>query len=142
MADASLIGAGVAICAAGAIFGGIALKVQRDHRRWCEGKARVKGVVSRLAERRGQGLSEDASGMPTDAAGVVTRVVRFRAANKIEYEIDAPEAPRELGTEVEVAYDPALPSGGRGVERVPKILIPVVLLVLGAILVAIGASRD
>ena len=87
-------------------------------------------------------MSEDAAGMSTDAAGVLTPVVRFRAANNIEYDIDAPEAPREVGTEVEVAYDPALPSGGQGVDRAPKILIPIVLIVLGAILVAVGASRD
>jgi hypothetical protein len=139
--DASLAGAGAVVLAAGGLTGWIALKAQREHRRWCEGKARVEGVVSRLAARRRQGLGEDASGMSTGNVDTTVPIVRFRAGNGVEYEIEAPEAPMTVGAVVEVAYDPALPSGGRGVERVPKVGIPVALLVVGAILVAVGASR-
>jgi len=139
MADSSLVVVGAVVCAAAAVFGWVAVKVQREHRQWCAGKARVDGVISRLAERRGQGLSEGASGMSTDPVYLSVAVVRFRAANGLEYEIDAPEAPRQIGTVVEVAYDPALPSGGRGVERTPKIGPSVVLLAVGAVLIAVGA---
>jgi hypothetical protein len=40
-----------------------------------------------------------------------------------------------LGAPVQVAYDPAEPSGGRAVDRVPKIGCAVILFVLGAILI-------
>ena len=139
--DDSLFWTGVVVAAAGAVFGGIAIKVQREHRQWCEGKTRVQGVVSRLARRHRQGLPEDASGNSTGNTDLLIPMVRFRATNNIEYEVEAPEAPREVGVVFEVAYDPALPSYGRGVERVPKIAIPIFLLVLGAVLVAVGASR-
>ena len=55
--DHSLFWTGVALAAGGAATGWIALKVQREHREWCEGKAKAQAVVSRLARRRRQGLS-------------------------------------------------------------------------------------
>ena len=142
MADTSLLGAGVFLLVAGIATGAIAIRAQSDHRRWCEGKARADGVVSRVAARRSQGLSEDAAGMPTGTAEAVVAVVRFRAANRIEYEIDAEEVPLEVGRAVPVAYDPALPSGARAVERAPKVAIPIALLAIGAGLAVIGAMRE
>ena len=141
MADTSLVAAGATLSALAAVFGGIALKVQREHRRFCAQGIRADGVVSRLAQRRGQGLSENAMGHSTGTRYITIPVARFRATNGIEYEIDAPEAPMTVGAPVQVAYDPALPSGGRVVDRTPKIGCAVVLLVLGVILVAIGSSR-
>ena len=140
--DESLVWTGAVVAAAGAVFGWVALKVQREHRQWCEDKPRAEGVVSRLARRRRQGLSEDASGTPTGNVDVLVPIVRFRAANSIEYEIEAQEAPMEVGAAFQVAYDPELPSGGRGVERVPKVGIPIFLLVVGIVLAAVGAIRD
>ena len=142
MADGSLAGAGAVVCAVGVVTAWIAVKTQREHRRWCVGKARAIGVVSRISARRTGGLSEDAGGGSADPAQIATPVVRFRAANGVEYEIDAVEAPQEVGAVVEVAYDPALPSGGRAVGRTIKILLPVVLIVLGAALLAVAVSRN
>ena len=80
-------------------------------------------------------------GNSTGTAETRVSVVRFRASDNIEYEIDAPEIPLELGRVVEVAYDAEQPSGGRAVERAPKIAIPVFLVLLGAGLAAFAASR-
>ncbi|GMU63738.1 MAG: hypothetical protein AMXMBFR36_00120 [Acidobacteriota bacterium] len=102
----------------------------------------MDGVVSRLVQRRSSGgLSEDAAGMPTDPASTTIPVLRFRALDDLEYEIDAPEAPSEVGAVVAIAYDPALPSAGRAVERTPKIGCALLLLLVGAILLGVGASR-
>lgn len=139
--DHSLFWTGVALGAAGAATGWIALKVQREHREWCEGKTKVDAVVSRIAERRRQTLSEDAAGNSTGNVDALVPIARFRASNEVEYEIEAPEAPMEVGAAVEVAYDPELPSAGRGVERAPKVAIPILLMVFGAVLAAVGASR-
>ena len=139
--DDSLFWTGAVLAAAGAVTGAIALKAQRDHRKWCEARTRTEGVVSRIAARRVHGLSEDAAGMPTGNVDASIPIVRFRASNNVEYEIEAPEAPMEVGATFEVAYDPASPSAGRGVKRMPKVALPIVLLAGGAILAAIGAGR-
>lgn len=141
MADTSLIGAGAVACAIGVVSGLVAVKTQRDHRRWCAARPKVSGVVSRLAQRRSTGLSEDASGMSTGTHYTTVPVVRYRAANRIEYEIDAPEAPSEIGSAVEVAYDPELPSEARAVMRTPKVGCSVFLVIVGLVLVAIGIYR-
>ncbi len=99
-------------------------------------------MVSRFAERYRPGLSEGADGTSNDPGAVSVAVVRFRAANGIEYEIDSPEGPMELGAVVSVAYDPALPSDGRAVDRTPKIAFAVLLLALGAILIAVALTRS
>jgi hypothetical protein len=141
MADLSLVGVGATACALSTVFGWIAIKRQLEHRAWCARGVKADGVVSRLAERRGTGLSEDAAGMPTDPNVSLVPVVRFRAANGIEYEIDAPEAPATIGSVVQVAYDPALPSGARAIDRTPKVGCAVVLFVAGVALVVIGMNR-
>lgn len=141
MADTSLVAIGATACVAGGIFGWIAMKTQRAHRAWCARATKVDGVVSRMAERRGQGLSEDAAGMPTGPNVFTVPVVRFRAANGIEYEIDGPEATREIGSVVQVAYAPALPSDARVVDRTPKVGCAIGIFVVGAILVVLGISR-
>jgi hypothetical protein len=141
MADPSLIAVGATSCGLSLIFGAVSWKAHREHRAWCARGIRAEGVVSRLAERRRTGLSEDASGMPADPAAALVPVVRFRAANGIEYEIDAPDAPAQIGAAVQVAYEAAEPSGARAVERPLKIGCVVFLLVAGLLLVAIGISR-
>jgi len=141
MADGSLVAVGATTSALSVVFGWIAMKRHREHRAWCARGTKADGIVSRLAERRGSGLSEDAGGMPSDPNVHVVPVVRFRAADGIEYEIDAPDAPTEIGTVVQVAYEPALPSGARAIDATPKIGCAVVLLALGLTLLAIGISR-
>ena len=130
--DESLVWTGAVVAAAGAAFGWIAIKAQREHREWCRERTKVEGVVSRLVRRPSRGSRT--------SGGVETPVVRFRATNNVEYEVDAPEAPRDAGSVVEVAYDPAMPSGGRAVPRTPKLAAPVFLLVVGAILVGVGCT--
>jgi hypothetical protein len=141
MADTSLIALGAGAGALAVVFGGIAIKAYREHRQWCARGTRAEGVVSRLVERRGHGLSEDAAGMPTDAAATTVPVVRFRTADGLEYEIDAPDAPTEIGSRVEIAFEPGQPSAARAVERPPKIGCAVVLLAVGIVLLAVGLSR-
>ena len=141
MADTSLIAVGATACGLATVFAWIALKVQREHRRFCARGMRADGVVSRLGQRRGQSLSEDAMGNSTGTRYITVPVVRFRAANGSDYEIDAPEAPMTVGAPVQVAYEPAQPSGGRAVDRTPKIGCAVVLLVLGVVLVVLGSVR-
>lgn len=141
MADTSLVAVGATVCALSAVFAWIAMKTHREHRTWCARGVKADGVVSRLAERRGMGLSEDSAGMPSGENAVRVPVVRFRAANGIEYEIDAPDAPTEIGSVVQVAYEPAQPSGARAVSRTPKIGCAVVLVIIGVALVAFGISR-
>ena len=139
--DDSLFWTGVGLAGAGVVTGLIALKVQRDHRKWCEARTRVDGMVSRIAKRRRYGLSEDAGGIDTGNVDRLVPIVRFRAANNVEYEIEAPEAPMEVGAIVAVAYDPAQPSGGRGVARAPKVLLPILMLAFGVVLAGVAASR-
>ena len=141
MADTSLLYTGMVLAGVGLVTGGIALKVQWDHKRWCAKRPRLKGMVSRIAERRAQGLSEDAAGFSTGTHYRAVPVVRFQAPNGVEYEIDADEAPNEIGAEVEVAYDPAQPSGARAVQRVPKIGLCIPLIVVGGALAAYAAAQ-
>jgi hypothetical protein len=138
--DTSLVAAGAVVGAVGLVTCWIAVRTQREHRRWCAGKSRVQATVSRMAERWQGSLSEDATGNSADPGGTTVPIARFRAANGVEYEVEAPEAPKEIGAKVEVAYDPALPSHGRGVERVSKVALPIGLIVVGAALAAAGAS--
>ena len=65
-------------------------------------------------------------------------VVRFTAANGVEYEIDAPDVAREIGTRIPIAYDPLLPSDARAIEQRPKIGCAVVLLLAGIALIVAG----
>lgn len=118
------------------------VRVGAAHARWCASRTRTDGVVSRVVERRVNGsFSEDAGGMPTDPATITVAVVRFRALDGVEYEFDTQEVPLEVGAEVAVAYDPALPSDARAVARTPKIGCAALLLLAGAILLVVGASR-
>lgn len=142
MADTSLVAVGATTCGLSLVFGWVAIKTHRDHRRWCAQAVKADGVVSRLAERRSSGgLSEDAAGVSTGTNVGMVPVARFRADDGIEYEIDAPEAPAEIGFVILVAYEPGRPSGARVVSRTPKIGCAVVLFVVGVMLVAIGLGR-
>ncbi len=142
MADTSLLATGAVTLAAGAVFGWVAIRTQREHRQWCSERTRAEGVVSRFTERHRPGLSEGADGRSNDPESLSVAVVRFRATNGVEYEIDSPEGPMELGAVVAVAYDPAQPADGRAVDRTPKIALAVLLLALGGILIAVALRRS
>lgn len=137
MADVSLVATGGVACTIAAAVWYVAIREQRRHREWCAKGVKAQGVVSRLSTRGHLSRNE-----PTDSDNISeVPIVRFRAANGVEYEIDAPDAPRKVGTPVEVAYEPASPSSGRAVERVPKIGCAVVVLVIGIALVIAGLLK-
>ena len=78
----------------------------RARRRRCETAAKAEGVVTRIGRRGHLSRNEPTS---SDRYRTVP-VIRFRAANGVEYEFDAPRAPKSAGTKVQVAYDPGMPS--------------------------------
>lgn len=71
---------------------------------------KTEGVVSRIAERK------DYSG-PRDSydniSVIEVPIVRFRASNGHDYELDGPSGIGEVGAKVAVAYNPDLPSDAR-----------------------------
>lgn len=79
--------------------------------------------------------------MSSDRNVSIVPVVRFRAADGIEYEIDAPDAPAKIGSVVQVAYESMQPSGARAISRTPKIGCAILLFVVGVALIAIGINR-
>ncbi|HYI09696.1 MAG TPA: DUF3592 domain-containing protein [Thermoanaerobaculia bacterium] len=137
MPDTSLVAAGAAACAVAAFFWRADSKAHRSHEVWCAGAAKAEGFVSRIG-RRGH-LSRNA---PTSSDSFYTvPIVRFRAADGVEYEIDAADAPKTVGAPLQVAYDPNLPSGARPVPRTRKIGCSVVLLAIGIFLVGWGMTH-
>ena len=89
-------------------------------------------MVSRVGQR--DHLSRN---KPTDSDSITTvPVVRFKAANGVEYEFDAPGAPLKVGTPVAVAYDPALPSSARTLVRTRRIGCAAILLIAALVLAA------
>lgn len=137
MPDTSLIATGGTAAALGLVFAIASWKSQRDHNAWTRDKTRARGVVSRIGLRGHLSRNK-----PTfDDGGLAVPVVRFTAENGADYEIDAGDAPHRVGAEVEVAYDPALPSDGRMVARTPKIGCAAVLLAIGVALVIAGLFR-
>lgn len=138
MPDMILVSAGVAACATSFAFWRMERKNIRAHEAWCAAAAKTDGVVSRTA-RRGAELSRNE---PTDDDAIaLVPIVRFTAANGVEYEFDAPGAPRDANARVQVAYDPALPSSARMVERQGKPGCTVLLLIAGVCLIAAGILR-
>lgn len=95
-------------------------------------------MVSRIGQRGWHSRNE-----PTgDEEHVSTvPVVRFKAANGVEYEFDAGDAPSRVGAVVQVAYDPALPSTARVESQRRKLGCVVFVLVVGLALILWGAAR-
>jgi hypothetical protein len=112
-------------------------KAHREHVAWCAAATKVEGAVSRLGTR--DHLSRN---KPTDDDNIsIVPVVRFRAANNVDYEIDCRDAPRTIGAPVAVAYDPALPSSARAVARVPRIGCAAIALLIGVALAVWGLTH-
>lgn len=129
----------------GAIVCGIAVVMlfvhERDyraHRRWCATAAKAEGVVSRIGQRGWYSRNE-----PTGDEDNVSSVpvVRFKAANGVEYEFDAGDAPSHVGSVVQVAYDPALPSTARVESQRRKLGCVVFVLAGGLSLILWGVAR-
>lgn len=134
MADTTLLVAGgIALLLAVASWL-IELKAAREHSAWLTGKARAEGTVVRISLK--DHLSRNAPA--SDEPGRAWPVIRFRAANKVEYEFDAPDAPTQIGSVVEVAYDSALPSNARAVARTPKIGCAIAFLAGAVVLFALA----
>lgn len=111
-----------------AVAAAIEVRDQRRHDRFCSRAARTQGVVSRLARRH---LSRNEPAFDDPNRGLP--IVRFTASNGIEYEFDARDAPREVGSEVVVAYLEKQPSSSRLARRQRKPGCVVILLVLAIV---------
>lgn len=135
MPDTSLVVAGGAACAGAVLFWLAETKAQREHLRWCARAATAGGVISRIAER-GRELSRNE---PSDDDPIHhVPVVRFRASDGAEYEFEASDIPQTVGAAVTVAYDAAMPSTARVLQRRSRWGCGVVLLVAGIALIAFG----
>ena len=135
MPDTSLIAIGAASCAFAAFLWHKETKTHREHAAWCDAHTKADGVVSRIATRNH--LSRNPLTSDEEKVYAVP-VVRFRAANGVEYEVDASDSHHKEGTPLQVAYDPALPSDGRVVARTKKIGCAVILLAIGVFLMGWG----
>lgn len=137
MADISLLWTGAAASSLGVAFWIADWTSGRNHAARCAGLERAKGVVSKIGRRGFHSRNKPSF----DDSGVLVSVVTFRASNGVEYAFDAPDAPRTVGAAVDVAYDPAAPSGALLVTRVPKIGCSVVLLLAGVALIVAAFFR-
>jgi hypothetical protein len=85
----------------------------REHRNWLAGKVRVSGVVERFSISEGSFESSQTTYTP---------VIVYRAHSGHLYSIHGETAATQepaIGTAVDVAYDPALPSTARVVNEAP-----------------------
>jgi hypothetical protein len=105
-----------------------ARREQRRHEAWCTSAAKAQGVVSRIGRRYWLSRNQPSTGDRVDRVPVV----KFRAANGVEYEFDAHDAPSTQGAAVHVAYDASSPSTAVVLNRRPKYGCAGVLMVLGA----------
>ncbi|HEY5611771.1 MAG TPA: DUF3592 domain-containing protein [Thermoanaerobaculia bacterium] len=138
MPDLSLIAVGATACGIASALGWVEERAHRKHQQWCaNAPAKAEGVVSRIGTRGYHSRNK-----PTESDTVhAMPIVRFRAANGVEYEVDAPSAPHEVGTPQQVAYDPASPTDARVVARPRKHGCAVVLLAAGIALLIFGIVR-
>lgn len=113
-------------------------RVHRAHVRWCATASRAEGVVSRVGRRHWHSRNEPTS----DDRLTTVAVVRFRAANGVEYEFDGRDAPKQAGAQVEVAYDPASPSTAHAVARTRRYGCIVMMVIAGlALILAEAVTR-
>ena len=103
---------GLITCAIGVAVTIAEIRKKRAADAWFARAARTQGLVYRFNEVKTYNHLTDQSphGM------TIEHVVRYRAANKIEYEIKA-DSPVKLGDTVEVAYNPDLPSDAKLVQE-------------------------
>ena len=119
------------------------VREQRSHLKKMATAARARGVVSRIAIRGWLSKNEPTEMDLNDAEKVSkVPVVRFRAHDGAEYEFDAPDAPMTIGSEVDVAYDPEIPSSAQLPVRQRKPGCAIILLALGLALIIYGAFQD
>ena len=113
MPDTTFLVVAAAAFAAAALTWRSQRRQRFEHEEFCAAAARTTGVISRIG-RRGY----HSRNPPTSSDKVHTvAVVRFKAHDGVEYEIDAPGAPKTPGLSVEVAYDPEMPSTARLVAQ-------------------------
>jgi hypothetical protein len=142
MPDTSLMIAGAVSCVAGAGFWWMEIAEERKHRSKLATYARGRGVVSRIAIRGWLSKNEPTElAIEDDEKVKKVPVVRFRASDGAEYEFDAPDAPHTIGAEVDVAYDPAIPSSAQMTTRQKKPGCAIILFVIGIALIAYGALK-
>jgi hypothetical protein len=99
---------GLIACAIGVAVTIAEFRKKRAHDAWFARAARAQGLVYRFNEVKTYNHLSDHNqhGM------TLVHIVKYRAANKIEYEIPA-KGPVKLGETVEVAYNPDLPSDAK-----------------------------
>lgn len=126
----------------GLIVIAIGMKVWHSERRrhrekdaWLERATRTDGVVSRINEREDYNPRDELATTFT----VEIPVVKFRAANRIEYEFNAEAEVGKVGSVVKVAYDPDLPSSARVVKE-PHFQLGcgILILIAGLVLIVLG----
>lgn len=136
MADVPLFVIGVALLFLAAFFWFTEAKKKREHQKWCASRVTTEGVVSRIALRGHYSKNAPTS----DEKKWSVPIVRFRASDGVEYEIDAANVRRRVGIAVMVAYDPASPSSGLPVAYTPKVGCSIVLAVIGIVLIVKGIN--
>ena len=110
------------------------LRRKRAAQAWFARAARAEGLVYRFNEVETYNHLSD-----NFAHGKAKiHIVKYRAANRIEYEIQA-ESPTELGSTVEVAYNPDLPSDAKLVQEAQyKMGCGFIFLAAGVGLIVLG----
>jgi hypothetical protein len=103
---------GLIACAIGIAVAIAEFRKKRAHDAWFARAARAQGLVYRFNEVETYNHITDFS----QHGHALIHIVKYRAANKIEYEIQA-NSPVELGETVEVAYNPDLPSDAKLVQE-------------------------
>ncbi len=138
LTDPSLVIVGAVACGIAGVLWLLESKVHRAHARWCAARTKAEGVISRIARRGHLSRNEPT----TSDEFFLVPIVRFRAVNGVEYEIDAPGGAGKVGAPIQVAYDPALPSDGRVVPRTRKLGCVVVILAIGIALLGWGLLHE
>jgi Protein of unknown function (DUF3592) len=110
------------------------LRRKRAAEAWLARAARAEGLVYRFNEV--ETYNHMSEGFTHGKAKI--HIVKYRAANKIEYEIQAKSATK-LGSTVEVAYNPDLPSDAKLVQEAQyRMGCGFVLLAVGVGLIVLG----
>jgi hypothetical protein len=125
---------GLIVIAIGVIVTVTELRRKRAAEAWLARAARAEGLVYRFNEVETYNHISD----NFQHGKKKVHIVKYRAANKIEYEIQA-KSPTKLGSTVEVAYNPDLPSDAKLVQEAQyKMGCGFVLLAVGAGLIILG----
>ena len=103
---------GLITCAIGVGVTIAEIRKKRAADAWFARAARAEGLVYRFNEVKTYNHLSDFN----QHGKTNVHIVKYRAANKIEYEIPA-NSPVKLGDTVEVAYNPDLPSDAKLVQE-------------------------